>query len=75
MFVGIKIQYVYGISGNELPPPITKTIKTAHLIDVDTKDEAMEVMKEMVLPLRQASKDSKPYSAPDGYDWEVIKIA
>ncbi len=75
MFVGITKHYVYGTSGNELPPPVIKCVQYAEVIDVDTFDEAYEIMAKNVLPLRrEAQRNFKPYSAPDGWDWEVISI-
>ena len=75
MFVGIITHYIYGISGNELPPRVKNRIKTAELIDVKTRIEALTIMADKVLPLRkEASKHCEPYSLPDGYDWEVIKL-
>lgn len=75
MFVGITIHFTYGISGNELAPPVKNCIKTAKLIDVKTKEEALNIMAEKVLPLRRAAeKICEPYSSPDGYDWEVIEL-
>lgn len=75
MFVGIKIQYIYGTSGNELPPPVIRTTRTGHLIHVDTIEDAMDYMQDMVLPLRkEAVKVCEPYSWSDGYDWDVVRI-
>lgn len=76
MFVGIIIHITYGISGNELAPPVKDRIKTAELIDVETGEEALNVMAEKVLPLRRAAeKNCEPYSSPDGYEWEVIELS
>ena len=75
MFVGITIHTLYGTSGNELPPPAINCFKKAELIDAGTFEEAMAVMAEKVLPMRRAAdKICEPYSSPDGYDWEVIKL-
>lgn len=76
MFVGIKTHYVYGISGNELPPPCKEVNKTAYILDVAMRHEAMDLMKDMVMPLRVAADRTEPesYSQRDGYSWEVIKV-
>lgn len=75
MYVGIITHIVYGTSGNELPPPAKQIVKAAQLIDVETAEEAMAVMAEKVLPMRrEADKHCEPYSYPDGYTWEVIKL-
>lgn len=75
MFVGITKHYIYGVSGNELPPPVESCIKYAELIDVKTYQEAYDIMAKNVLPLRrEAERNHKPYSSPDGWDWEVISI-
>lgn len=75
MFVGITTHIVYGTSGNELPPPAVKRTKTAQILDVDTYQEAMDIMAAKVLPLRRAAEvHSEPYSSPDGYEWEAVLI-
>lgn len=76
MFVGITTRTVYGTSGNELPPRPVHQEKTAEVIDVDTIEEALSIMADKVLPLRrEAAKHCELYSSPNGYDWEVIKLA
>ena len=75
MFVGITTHYIYGTSGNELPPSAKEITKYAEVIDVETWQEAMDIMKKNVLPLRrEAERNYKPYSSPDGWDWEVIAL-
>ena len=75
MFVGIKTHTIYGISGNEIPPKSVGGKTTAILIDVETKEEALEIMKAKVLPLREAAaKICDPYSASDGWSWSVIEL-
>lgn len=75
MFVGITTHTIYGTSGNELPPTATRQEKTAEIIDVDTEHEAFLIMADKVLPLRRAAEGHcEPYSSPDDYGWEVIKL-
>ena len=75
MYVGITTQTIYGYSGNDIPPPVQSRIKTAELINARTYIEAMEILSKKVLPLRRAAdKICEPYSYPDGYGWEVIKL-
>ena len=75
MFIGITKHYIYGVSGNELPPPVKKCIKYAEVIDVETYQEAYDVMAKNVLPLRrEAERNNRPYSSPDGWDWEVVSL-
>ncbi len=75
MFVGITKHIIYGVSGNELPPPVKECSKSAELIDVETYKEAMDIMAGKVLPLRrEAERNNRPYSSPDGYEWEVISL-
>ena len=75
MFVGIKTHTIYGISGNELPPKPVDSKVTAILIDVESHEEALAIMKDKVLPLREAAaKICEPYSAPDSWSWSVIEL-
>jgi len=75
MFVGITTHIIHGTSGNELPPPAVSQVRTAQLIDVDTIEEAWQIMADKVLPLRRAAEvHCEPYSSPDDYGWEVIKL-
>ena len=75
MFIGITKHYIYGISGNELSPPVKECIKYAEIIDVETYQEAFDIMSKNVLPLRrEAERNFKPYSKSDGWEWEVISI-
>ena len=75
MFVGIKIHTVYGTIGNELPPPAIETIRVAYLIDTDNKNEASGIMSDMVRPLNEEAKGTcEPYSSPDSFGWDVVRI-
>ena len=77
MYVGIITRFVYGISGNELSPPVKDKIKTAYLLNVETMEEARQIMADKAIPLRRAADNAeiRPYSHRDSIDWDVIMIA
>ena len=77
MYVGITTHSMYGISGNELPPPVKSRTRVACLLDVETFEEANQIMMDKVLPMRHAAEraDIRPYSQADGYEWEAIIVS
>jgi hypothetical protein len=76
-YVGIEIHTVYGISGNELPPPVDEVNKTAWILHTENRQEAFQMMADIVLPKRAAEqrKFVAPCHVHDGYDWEIVELA
>jgi hypothetical protein len=75
-YVCIFTRYIYGHSGNELPPPVENTVSRGILsVDGESEEEFRRRMTTFGMLLRsEVDQTPRPYSAPDGWDWAIHQM-
>jgi hypothetical protein len=77
MFICIFTRSIYGVSGNELSPPITGGGSYSYLSgEKETLVEFKARMQELgnLIRARAASQPVRPYSWHDGWDWRISEV-
>jgi len=70
-------RYIYGYSGNEIPPRVETTETFMyHSQPNEDRETFAKRMSELVLPYREAAnaQPRRYYSERDGWSWEIIDI-
>jgi hypothetical protein len=71
--------YEYGISGNELPPPISRTHLTSVLSSEESEKSFRDRMQAEGMAIRsflehRFKAKPAPYSCAPGCDWSITKV-
>jgi hypothetical protein len=77
MIVAQIKRYIYGTSGNELPPPIKET-QTQIIVNYPDETEVQFkeriFQKALLLRKEEDAKPSRPYSCQNGIDWSFFLV-